>query len=176
MQARQFHNTGNSVSFTLAGRSAKSYIRLFYPFVPFKQWNTTDEIVLEKLVEGAPAARTVLRVSNNDKLIDDVSEFRISVRNNKVTAYRNGVELLAAEDKNATPLAVATATISANCWSYAIKGFTVTAAGGNLGRQLLDQLIISPRLLHCQRAKNSISITRFEISAVRNSLRGPRKR
>jgi uncharacterized protein (TIGR03790 family) len=133
VQARQFHNTGNSVSFTLAGTSAKSYIRLFYPFVPFKQWDTAEEIVLEKLVEGVVTARTALRVANDGKVMNEVSEFRISVRHGRVKAYRNGTELLAAEDKDAkkaAALPVAKLTMSANCWNYAIKGFTVTDAGG----------------------------------------------
>lgn len=130
VQTRQFHNIGNSVSFTLAGASGKSYIRLFYPFVPFKEWETTDEIVLEKLVEGVVAARTALRVTNNEKLMNEVSEFRISVRRGRVTAYRNGTELVAADDKKATALPVVKAAMSANCWNYAIKGFTVTDAGG----------------------------------------------
>src|SRR5439155_8661297 len=80
----------------------------------------------------ARAAKTVLRVTNNEKLMDDVSEFRIYVRNARLTAYRNGVELVAAEDKTATALPLAKATMSVNCWNYGIKGVAITDAGGKI--------------------------------------------
>ena len=63
------------------GRSAadKSFVRLVYPFVPFKG-GIRDEIVLEKVVDGAVVARAAVPVNNDEKLMNTFGSLRLSVR------------------------------------------------------------------------------------------------
>ena len=60
--------TGNSITLTLGSSSDKSRVRLFYPFVPYRQWNVSDEIVLEKTVDGVVAARVAVPTQRDEKL------------------------------------------------------------------------------------------------------------
>src|SRR5260370_23693597 len=55
---------------------------------------------------------------------------KISVRKTRLAAYRDGVEIAAVEDKSGKPLNLEKASLSANCWAFAIKGLTVTDASG----------------------------------------------
>jgi uncharacterized protein (TIGR03790 family) len=118
----------NSVALTLAAASDKSYIRLTYPFVPFQEYNGSWEAVLEKVVDGAPAARAVLKLHNDEKTVNSIGELKLSVRAGRITAYRNGVELMAAEDKSGKPLAIARAGIDATCWLFGIRNLKVQDA------------------------------------------------
>jgi uncharacterized protein (TIGR03790 family) len=123
-------NTGNSITLTLGSSSEKSRVRLFYPFVPYKQWNTSDEIVLEKTVDGVVAARIAVPVKNDEKAMDQFGALRLSVRKARLAAYRDGVEIAAVEDKSGKSLNLEKASLSANCWGFHIKGLTVTDAAG----------------------------------------------
>jgi uncharacterized protein (TIGR03790 family) len=123
-------NTGNSITLTLGSASDKSRVRLFYPFVPYKQWNTSDEIVLEKTVDGVVAARIAVPVKNDEKAMNQFGALRISVRYARLAAYRDGVEIAAVSDKSGKPLTLEKASWSANCWGFSIKGLTVTDAAG----------------------------------------------
>ena len=96
-------NTGNSITLTLGSSSDKSRVRLFYPFVPYKQWNTSDEIVLEKTVDGVVAARIAVPVKNDEKVMNQFGALRLSVRNTRLAVYRDGVEIAAVEDKSGKP-------------------------------------------------------------------------
>jgi uncharacterized protein (TIGR03790 family) len=123
-------NTGNSVTLTLQGSSEKSYVRFSYPFVPFKQWNTSDEIVLEKVVDGAVAARIAVPVKNDEKTMNQFGALRLSVRHTRIAAYRDAAEVAAVEDKSGKPLNLEKASVSANCWMFGMKGLTVADAAG----------------------------------------------
>jgi uncharacterized protein (TIGR03790 family) len=123
-------NTGNSITLTLGSSSDRSRVRLFYPFVPFHEWYTSDEIVLEKVVDGAVAARIAVPVKNDEKRINQFGELRLSVRNTRLAVYRDGVEIAAVDDKSGKPLHLERASLSANCWGFSIKGLTVTDAAG----------------------------------------------
>jgi hypothetical protein len=123
-------NTGNSITLTLQAASEKSYVRFFYPFVPFKQWNTSDEIVLEKVVDGAIAARIAVPVKNDEKTMNQFSALRLAVRNTRIVAYRDASEVAAVEDKSGKPLNLEKASLSANCWTFGIKGLSVADAAG----------------------------------------------
>ena len=70
-------------------------MRLFYPFVPYKQWNTHDEIVLEKTVDGVVAARIAVPTSRDEKLTNQFGALRLSVRKTRLAAYRDGTEMTA---------------------------------------------------------------------------------
>jgi uncharacterized protein (TIGR03790 family) len=120
----------NSVMLTLSGASDKSYIRLTYPFVPFQEYNGTWEMVLEKVLEGEPAARTVVKVNNDEKTMNSVGELKLSVRAGKITAYRNGAELIAVEDKSGKPFAITKAGIDAVCWLFGVRNLRVDDAAG----------------------------------------------
>ncbi len=131
LSSESVQNTGNFIIFTLGSASDDTYIRLTYPLFPFTQWNSSDAVTLEKAVGGKTAAKATLKVdgSMKDQLVN-ISEFRIAVRNDVVTAYKNGALLLSATDPAATRIEVAKASLEAKCWSYRIKGFTVTDTGG----------------------------------------------
>ncbi len=123
-------NTGNSITLTLGSTSDKSRVRLFYPFVPYKQWNTSDEIVLEKTVDGVVSARIAVPVKKDEKAMNQFGALRLSVRNTRLAVYRDGVEIAAVDDKSGKPLNLTKASLSANCWGFSIKGLTVTDAAG----------------------------------------------
>lgn len=123
-------NTGNSITLTLAGSSEKSRVRLFYPFVPYRQWNISDEIVLEKIVDGAVAARIAVPVQRDEKVMNQFGALRLSVRKTRLAVYRDGVEIAAVEDKSGQLLKLEKASLSANCWSFSIKALTVTDGSG----------------------------------------------
>jgi hypothetical protein len=105
-------------------------VRLFYPLVPYKQWNTSDELVLEKTVDGVVAARIAVPVKNDEKAMDQFGALRLSVRKARLAAYRDSVEIAAVEDKSGKSLNLEKASLSANCWGFHIKGLTVTDAAG----------------------------------------------
>jgi uncharacterized protein (TIGR03790 family) len=123
-------NTGNSITLTLGSASDKSRVRLFYPFVPYKRWDISDEIVLEKTVDGAVAARIAVPTSRDEKLTNQFGALRLSVRKTRLAAYRDGVEIAAVGDTSGKPLNLEKASLSANCWGFNIKGLTVTDAAG----------------------------------------------
>jgi uncharacterized protein (TIGR03790 family) len=123
-------NTGNSITLTLGTASEKSRVRLFYPFVPYKQWDTSDEIVLEKTVDGVVAARVALRVKNDEKVMNQFGALRLSVRRTRLAVYRDGTEIAAVEDKSGKPLQLEKASLSANCWGFSIKRLMVTDGAG----------------------------------------------
>ena len=123
-------NTGNSITLTLGSASEKSRVRLFYPFVPYKQWDTTDEIVLEKTVDGVVAARTAVRVKNDEKAMNQLGALRVSVRKTRLAVYRDGIEIAAVDDTSGKLLKLEKASLSANCWGFAIKRLTVTDSSG----------------------------------------------
>jgi uncharacterized protein (TIGR03790 family) len=123
-------NTGNSITLTLGSASEKSHVRLFYPFVPYKQWNTSDEIVLEKTVDGAVAARIAVPVKNEEKAMNQFGALRLSVRKTRLAVSRDGVEIAAVEDKSGKLLKLEKASLSANCWGFSIKGLAVTDGAG----------------------------------------------
>ena len=54
---------------------------------------------------------------------------RIRVRKDRLTAYRNGAELLAAENQGGG-LRIARVTLEFHCWSFRLLGFDVSAAAG----------------------------------------------
>ncbi len=123
-------NTGNSVTLTLGSASEKSQVRFVYPFLPYKRWDQSDEIVIEKTVEGVAAARIAVPTSRDEKLTNQFAALRLSVRKTRLAAYRDGVEIAAVEDKSGKPLQLENASLSANCWSFSVKGLTVTDAAG----------------------------------------------
>jgi len=123
-------NTGNSITLTLGSSSEKSRVRLFYPFVPFRQWNARDEIVLEKTVDGAVAARIAVPVKNEGKVMNQFGALRLSVRKTRLAVYRDGVEIAAVEDKSGKLLKLEKASLSANCWGFSIKRLVVTDGSG----------------------------------------------
>ncbi len=123
-------NTGNSITLTLGSSSEKSRVRLFYPFVPYKQWKSSDEIVLEKTVDGVVAARIAVPVKNNEKVMNQFGALRLSVRKTRLAVSRDGVEIAAVEDKSGKLLKLEKASLSANCWGFSIKGLTVTDGSG----------------------------------------------
>jgi len=122
----------NSVVLTLAGASEKSSVRLVYPFVPFQEYNSTWEVVLEKVVDGVQAARAVLKVNNDEKAMNSVGELKLSVRAGRIAAYRNGTELIAAEDKSGKPLAITHAGVDATCWFFGVRNLRVQDAHGKV--------------------------------------------
>jgi len=123
-------NTGNSITLTLGSSSENSHVRLFYPFVPFRQWNGRDEIVLEKTVDGAVAARIAVPVKNEEKVMNQFGALRLSVRKTRLAVYRDGVEIAGVEDKSGKLLKLEKASLSANCWGFSIKGLAVTDGSG----------------------------------------------
>ena len=131
VQSEAVQKIGNLIILTLHGPGDKSYIRLTYPLVPFKDWNTTDSIVLEKVVEGASTAKAVLKVANSAEAeINGVTELRLQVREGQIAAWRNGAALLTASETRATPLRVNRFTLAAKCWAFRIKGWRATDAAG----------------------------------------------
>jgi uncharacterized protein (TIGR03790 family) len=124
-------NFGNTISLTLAGPSDKEYIRLVYPLVPFKGYETTSLAQLEKVVGGAASAKATLKEEKTaEKQINQVSELRIAVRKNQITALRNGVALMSAADTAALPLNIGRMTLTAQCLSSRMAGFAVGDSGG----------------------------------------------
>lgn len=123
-------NTGNSITLTLGNSSDKSRVRLFYPFVPYKQWNASDEIVLEKTVDGVVGARIAVPVKKDEKAMNQFGALRLSVRKTRLAVYRDGVEIAAVDDKSGKAFNLEKASLSADCWGFSLKGLTVTDAAG----------------------------------------------
>ncbi len=123
-------NTGNTITLKLSAAGDKSFVRFTYPFVPFQGWDTQTDIVLEKVVDGAVVARTASRVVNNEKLMNNFGSLRLSVRNGKITGWRDATELIAAEDKSGKRLTFEKASLGTVCWGVGIKGLTVTDSSG----------------------------------------------
>jgi len=124
-------NFGNTISLTLAGASDKEYIRLVYPLAPFKGYDATSFAQLEKVVGGAASAKAALKEEKTaEKQINEVSEVRIAVRRNQITALRNGVAFLSAADTAALPLNIGRVTLTAQCVSSRIAGFAVGDTSG----------------------------------------------
>jgi uncharacterized protein (TIGR03790 family) len=121
-----------SVTLRFNSASQKTYVRFYYPFVPFTEYNATDEAVLEKIVDGSVAARAVLKMANNEKIVNDAGELKLSVRAGKITAWRNGVALLSADDKSGKPLTITSAGIVTVCWTAALRGFRVEDPAGKV--------------------------------------------
>jgi uncharacterized protein (TIGR03790 family) len=119
-----------SVTLRFGTASEKTYVRFYYPFVPFSEYNATGEAILEKVVDGTVAARAVFKMTNNEKEVNNAGELELSVRARKIAAYRNGVELFSAEDKSGRPLTLTSAGIFAVCWTAALRGFRVQDAAG----------------------------------------------
>ena len=126
----EVQNTGNSITLTLGGASDKSRVLLFYPLLPYKRWDISDQIVLEKIVDGVSVARIAVPTSRDEKLTNQFAALRLSVRKTRLAAYRDSTEIAAVDDKSGKPLNLQNASWSANCWSFAIKGLTVTDASG----------------------------------------------
>ena len=121
-----------SVTLLLNGASDKSYVRFYYPFVPFTEFNASDEAVLEKVVDGTVAARAVLRMANNEALVNNTGELKLSVRKGRIAAYRNGTELVAVDDQSGKALSLVSAGITTVCWTTALRGFRVQDAAGKV--------------------------------------------
>jgi uncharacterized protein (TIGR03790 family) len=122
---------GNTISLTLAGPSDKEYIRLVYPLAPFNGYDATSLAQLEKVVGGVTSAKAALREEKTaEKQINEVSELRIGVRKNQITALRNGVAFLSAADTAALPLNIGKMTVTAQCLSSRMAGFAVSDSGG----------------------------------------------
>src|SRR5262249_19302156 len=123
-------NTGNSITLTLGTSSEKNGVRLIYPFLPYKRWDASDEIVLEKIVDGVAAAQTVPPTSREEKMNNQFASMRLSVRKARLADYRDGAEIAAVEDKSGKTLDLENASLSDNCWGFSMKGLTVTDAAG----------------------------------------------
>jgi uncharacterized protein (TIGR03790 family) len=123
-------NTGNSITLTLGGGSEKSQVRLFYPFVPYKTWNTSDEIVLEKTVDGVVAARIAVPVTNDGKVMNQFAALRLAVRKTRLAVYRDGVEIAGVDDKSGKDLKFEKASVTTTCLGFSIKRLTVADASG----------------------------------------------
>jgi len=123
-------NIGNSIELTLSDAPGSSFIRLRYPLVPFTNWEVTDSAALEKVLGGTKVASATLKLDKSgEKEINTVSELRVSVRKNSITAYRDGRSLLAAEDKTAA-LKVTRVTFGLQCATAGLAGFTVANSAG----------------------------------------------
>ncbi len=128
--ATQFiQNIGNSIALKL-GVNDRNFIRFVYPLVPFQGWESQADIVLEKVVDGAVAARTAVRIANDEKKINSFSSLRLSVRKGRISAWRDATEVAAMEDKSGKPLALSQAGLSAVCWCLTLKELTVADAAG----------------------------------------------
>ena len=124
-------NTANYLSITLGGGSDQQYIRLTYPFVPFQGFDPSGLVELEKASSGAKPVKAVLKVEKTaEKQINEISELRISVRKNQIAAFRNGTPLVSTADPGAAALPVGRLTLTAQCWSAAIAGFSVADGAG----------------------------------------------
>jgi uncharacterized protein (TIGR03790 family) len=121
-----------SVTLLLNTASDKTYVRFYYPFVPFSEYNATGAAILEKVVDGTVAARAVFQMANKEKEVNNAGELGLSVRAGKIAAYRNGIELFSAEDKSGKPLTLTSAGISTVCWTAALRGFRVQDAAGKV--------------------------------------------
>src|ERR1035441_7786338 len=70
-----------------------SRVRLSVLQILGKLLNTSDEIVLEKTVDGTVAARTAVPVKNDGKVMNQFGALRLSVRKTRLAVYRDGVEI-----------------------------------------------------------------------------------
>lgn len=121
-------NIGNGVALRLDDGGA-NFIRLDYPLSPFKNWDSADDVTLEKSSSGAVAAKATLRVDRSAPGHNDIAELRIRVRKDRITAYRNGVELLAVANQGGD-LRIARVMLEFHCWNFRLLGFDVTGAAG----------------------------------------------
>jgi len=129
LRGEGIQNIGNGVSLRLDDGGA-NFIRLNYPLIPFKNWDSADDVTLEKSAGGATAAKAALHVERSAAGQNDVSELRIRVRKDRITAYRNGAEILAAADSKGGGLRIARVTLESHCWSFRLLGFEVTGPSG----------------------------------------------
>jgi uncharacterized protein (TIGR03790 family) len=120
----------NSLTVTLSGAGDRSHVRLTYPFVPFVEYSPSDDAVLEKVVDGAVAARTALKMTANDKIVNNIRDLKISVRAHRITVWRAGAELMALDDPAGKPLAFTSAGFTPQCWQSAIRLLHVEDAAG----------------------------------------------
>jgi len=120
----------NSLTLTLATAGERSYVRLTYPFVPFSEYNATDEAVLVKVVDGTVAARTALKMSNDGQVVNNIGDLKLSVRADRITVVRAGAQLMVLEDKTGRPLAFTSAAFTAQCWNAALRMLRVDDAAG----------------------------------------------
>ena len=128
--ATQFvQNIGNTIALKL-GAGDRSFIRFVYPLVPFQGWESHADIVLEKVVDGAVAARTAVHIANDEKAINSFSSLRLSVRRGRISAWRDATEVAAVEDKSGKPLPLSQAGLSAACWCFTLKELTVADPAG----------------------------------------------
>jgi uncharacterized protein (TIGR03790 family) len=124
-------NHGNNISVTLRGPSDQQYIRLVYPFVPFPGYDPSALVELEKATNSAAPVKAVLKEDKTAaREINQISELRISVRNNQIAVFRNGTPLLSLPDPGAAALPIGSLTLTAQCWTAAIAGFTVSDSTG----------------------------------------------
>jgi len=133
LRPENIHNIGNGVTFMLG--EGGNAIRLVYPFLAFRNWETSDEVVLGKTVNGAVAARATLRVTNATPGQNDLTELRLVVRRDRIVAYRNGAELLTAADPKAAGLRIQKVALEARCWNFRLLGWDVSAADGQTRRR-----------------------------------------
>ncbi len=122
----------NTLTLTLAAAGGRSYVRLVYPFVPFVEYNASDQAVLEKVVDGAVAARAVLKMANNAKVVNAIGDLKLSVRAGRITVWRAGTELMALDDAGGKPIEFASAGFTAQCWQAAIRLLRVEDASGKV--------------------------------------------
>jgi uncharacterized protein (TIGR03790 family) len=122
-------NHGTLLFLTLSDASGQSYIKLRYPLTPFQSYNPTDSAVIEKVLNGAHAAKGALSLNNGAGAeINRVSELRIAVHGNSIAAFRDRRPLVAADDKSA-PFQIARMAFGLQCGSAGLMGFTATGAG-----------------------------------------------
>lgn len=131
LHSESIQNIGNGVTLTLDDGGRNS-IRLSYPLIPFHDWNASDDVALEKTVNGTATAQATLRVDKSAATQNDVTELRLSVRKDRIAAWRNGAELLSAADAKATGLRISRVTLEARCWNFRLLGFDVSAAGRSI--------------------------------------------
>ena len=110
----------------------KSYVRFFYPFVPFTEFNASGEAVLEKVVDGAVVARGALKMANNEKLVNTLGDLKLSVRADRIAVWRAGTELFALEDRAASRSSSSRPVSPRRCWHAAFRGFRVEDAAGKV--------------------------------------------
>uniref|UniRef100_Q01NR6 TIGR03790 family protein n=1 Tax=Solibacter usitatus (strain Ellin6076) TaxID=234267 RepID=Q01NR6_SOLUE len=129
LAGQSVQNIGNTIALKL-GAGDRSFIRFVYPLVPFQNWDSHADIVLEKVVDGAVAARTAVHIANEEKAINSFSSLRLSVRKGRISAWRDATEVAAVEDKSGKPLPLSQAGLSAACLCFTLKQLTVADPAG----------------------------------------------
>jgi len=126
------NNTGNFAYITLGTADPKTYIKLTYPLAPFTNWNTSDQIVLAKVVAGQTIQATMAVDNTMQTALDGVTEFRIHVENGVVSVLRNGAALISVSDPNAAPITLTSLSIGSLCWDYILTNLQVSDPNGNV--------------------------------------------